>query len=130
VADDAEVAAVEPGVAAEGFEHLVEELAAALLLGLVGGVGGAGTGDVAGLCPEGSGGCEEEADRENEREEYWHFKQTAGPFDKLRAGSSTAPLAMKPRETPLRMTILIPIHHLSSTILERILVSCLLKFEP
>ncbi len=101
VADDAEVAAVEPGVAAEGFEHLVEEFAAALLLGFACGVGGGGAGDVAGLGRQGPGGCDEEADREKEREQYWHFKQTGGP--------STAPLAMKPRETPLRMTIFIPI---------------------
>jgi hypothetical protein len=30
------------------------------------------------------------------------LKPTAGPFDRLRAGSSTAPLAMKLREAPLR----------------------------
>ena len=66
VADHAEVAAVEPGVAAEGFEHLVEELASALLLGLVCGVSGAGAGDVAGLCTEGWGGGEEETDRDRE----------------------------------------------------------------
>jgi hypothetical protein len=62
VAVDAEVAAVEPGVAAESFEHLVEELVSALLLSLVGGVGGAGAGDVAGLCRERRGG-DEEAER-------------------------------------------------------------------
>jgi len=43
-------------------------------------------------------------------EKQWHYKQTAGPFDKLRAGPSTAPLAMRLRETPLRMTIYMSIH--------------------
>ena len=33
-------------------------------------------------------------------------RQTAGPFDKLRAGSSTAPLAIRLREASLRMTLL------------------------
>jgi hypothetical protein len=49
---------------------------------------------------------------------YRHCEQTAGPFDRLRAGSSTALLAMRLREAPLRMTISIPINHLSSTIVE------------
>src|SRR5882757_3389453 len=39
------------------------------------------------------------------RRKYRHCEQTAGP--------STAPLAMRLRETPLKMTIFIPINHLS-----------------
>jgi hypothetical protein len=31
--------------------------------------------------------------------------ENAGSFDKLRKGSSTAPLAMRPQEAPLRMTL-------------------------
>jgi hypothetical protein len=44
-----------------------------------------------------------------------HYEQTAGPFDKLRAGSSTAPLAMRLRESPLGMTISTSINHLNSS---------------
>ena len=67
MADHADVAAVEPGVAAEGFKHLVEEFSSALLLGLIGGVGGAGAGDVSGLgAQEGRGDGEQEADRDAE----------------------------------------------------------------
>ena len=38
MAEFADVAAVEPGVSAEGFEHLVEDLAAALVGGFAGGL--------------------------------------------------------------------------------------------
>jgi hypothetical protein len=51
------VAAVQPGVAAEGFDHLVEELAAALLGGLADWLGWSGAGDLAGLPPERMGEC-------------------------------------------------------------------------
>jgi hypothetical protein len=50
-------------------------------------------------------------------EKVRHYKQTAGPFDRLRADSSTAPLAMRLRESPLRMTISTSIHHLGSSYL-------------
>ncbi len=56
MAEEADVVAVEPGVAAEGFEHLVEEFAAALLLGFAFIVDGGGAGDVAGLCQKRLGG--------------------------------------------------------------------------
>src|SRR5216683_3160272 len=46
---------------------------------------------------------------------YRHYEQTAGPFDRVRAGSSTAPLAMRLRESPLRMTISTSINPLSSS---------------
>ena len=54
------------------------------------------------------------AKRQTIWKKYWHYEQTAGPFDRLRAGSSTAPLAMRLRESPLRMTISTSINHLSS----------------
>ena len=62
------VAAVEPGVAAEGFEHLVEEFASALLLGFTGRMGGGGAGDVAGLSRERWSDGREEADRDAEND--------------------------------------------------------------
>ncbi len=46
---DGHVFAMEPGVSAEGGDHLVEEGAAALLGGFAGGADGGGAGDVAGL---------------------------------------------------------------------------------
>src|SRR5258708_5825765 len=45
------------------------------------------------------------ANRQKICRKYRQYEQTAGPFDRLRAGSSTSPLAMRLRETPLRMTI-------------------------
>ncbi len=62
-----EVFAVEPEVAAEGFEHLVEEFAAALLGGLAGDLSGGCAGDVGGLRPEGVRG--DDADRDGDDED-------------------------------------------------------------
>jgi hypothetical protein len=44
------------------------------------------------------------ANRQKNMWKYWHYEQNAGP--------STAPLAMRLREAPFRMTISISINHL------------------
>ena len=67
VADLADVAPVKPDVATELFQHLVEELAPALVGGYACFLLGCGAGDVAGLREEsGSAGEEAECDRESE----------------------------------------------------------------
>jgi hypothetical protein len=49
------------------------------------------------------GRCGTQSEQAKNVERVAAYERTAGPFDRLRAGSSTAPLAMRLREAALRM---------------------------